>query len=173
MPEVYVLDSNAFIQAKRSYYAFDVCPGYWKAILWHRSARTVRTIDRVRDEIERGGDDLWQWVKDEYQSERFVSTATAEVLQRYGEMVSWVYAQPQFKPPAQEEFAREEEADAWVTAYAKATAGAIVVTLEEFSADAQKRVPLPNVCRAFDVEWITPFEMLRRLKVALDWSPPE
>jgi hypothetical protein len=47
-----------------------------------------------------------------------------------------------------------------------------VVTLEEYSPDAQKRVPLPNVCRAFDLEWITPFEMLRRLGVRLDWEGP-
>ena len=87
-------------------------------------------------------------------------------------MVAWVQAQPQFKPAAKEEFAHEEEADGWVAAYANATEGGVVVTLETFNADVQKRVPLPNVCRAFDIECITPFEMLRRLEVELDWEEP-
>ncbi|CAN5618142.1 DUF4411 family protein [soil metagenome] len=172
MAEIYVLDANALIQAKRRFYPFDVCPGYWKAVLWHRLQNVVLSVDRVRDEIERGKDDLWDWVKASYGVELFVSTDEGAVIKRYGEMVAWVQAQPQFKPAAKEEFSHEEEADAWVAAYAKATEGGVVVTLEEFSADVQKRVPLPNVCRAFDVEWITPFEMLHRLKVELDWDEP-
>lgn len=172
MAEIYVLDTNALIQAKRQFYPFDVCPGYWKAVLWHRAKQTIVTVDRVRDEIERGGDDLWDWVKSSYGVERFASTDAPAVIQRYAEMVAWVHAQPQFKAAAKEEFAHEEEADGWVAAYAKATRGGVVVTLEAFSPDAQKRVPLPNVCRAFDLEWITPFEMLRRLRVKLDWEEP-
>jgi len=33
------------------------------------------------------------------------------------------------------------------------------------------RVPLVNVCRAFDLGTITPFQLLRRLDVKLDWQP--
>jgi len=58
-----------------------------------------------------------------------------------------------------------------LAAYAKASGG-VVVTLEEFDPVIRKRVPLPNVCRAFDVEPITPFEMLRRLNVQLSWQAP-
>jgi Domain of unknown function (DUF4411) len=53
MNEVYVLDTNVFIQAKRTFYPFEVCPGYWKAMSWHRKSGRVMSIDRVRDEIER------------------------------------------------------------------------------------------------------------------------
>jgi hypothetical protein len=172
MSEVYVLDANALIQPKRRFYPFDACPGYWKAILWHRNQNSVVSVDRVRDEIERCQDELSAWVQNEYGLDRFVSTGEPAVVQRYAEMIACVQAQPQFKLAAKEEFARAEEADAWVAAYAKATAGGVVVTLEEYSPDAQKRVPLPNVCRAFDLEWITPFEMLRRLGVRLDWEGP-
>ena len=32
-PEKFVLDANVFIQAKRRFYAFDFCPGYWDMLL--------------------------------------------------------------------------------------------------------------------------------------------
>ena len=61
-------------------------------------------------------------------------------------------------------------ADGWLAAYAK-THDCAVVTLEDFDPVIRKKVPLPNVCRAFDVEPITPFEMLRRerARFVLGW----
>ncbi|MCC7475311.1 MAG: DUF4411 family protein [Pirellulales bacterium] len=29
----FLLDSDSFIRAKQQHYAFDICPGYWNAIL--------------------------------------------------------------------------------------------------------------------------------------------
>jgi hypothetical protein len=29
----YIVDSNVFITAKNLYYAFDICPGFWKSII--------------------------------------------------------------------------------------------------------------------------------------------
>ena len=33
LPAPLVLDSDVFIAAKNAYYAFDICPGFWKGIL--------------------------------------------------------------------------------------------------------------------------------------------
>lgn len=36
---VYILDSDVFIAAKNTYYAFDICPGFWESIVQaHRHA---------------------------------------------------------------------------------------------------------------------------------------
>lgn len=59
------------------------------------------------------------------------------------------------------------EADGWLAAYAK-VGGHVLVTLEEHKPEAKAKVPLVNVCLAFGVEPITPFEMLRRLDVSLN-----
>ena len=75
-------------------------------------------------------------------------------------MVIWVQAQTQFLDYAKEQFA--QVADGWLVAYAKRTGGT-VVTLEEFDPNVRRRVPIPNVCRAFDVDFVTTFEMLRSL----------
>ncbi len=61
-------------------------------------------------------------------------------------------------------------AEGWLVAYVKHS-NRIVVTLEESAPDAKRKVPLVNICNAFGVQAITPYEMLRRLCVQLTWSP--
>jgi hypothetical protein len=168
-PETYALDANAFIQAKRRFYGFSFCPGYWDALIWHRQQGRLCSVDKIQEELKKGADDLWDWVHSDFGDDAFATTADPAVTTAYGQMLAWVMAQPQFLDTAKMEF--QAVADGWLTAYAKAK-GKVVVTLEEYDPVVRKKVPLPNVCRAFDVEWITPFEMLRRLDVKLLWEPP-
>ena len=37
-PKRFLLDANVFIQAKKSYYAFDVAPGFWSALVKHEKS---------------------------------------------------------------------------------------------------------------------------------------
>ena len=97
--EKYVLDANVFIQAKRRFYDFDFCPGYWRVLIYYNREGRLSSIDRVQEELKRGGDDLWDWAEQQFGANAFVDTS-------------------------------------------------------------------------FDVECISPFEMLRRLGVQLNWSPP-
>lgn len=73
----------------------------------------------------------------------------------------WVQSQSQFSPAAKAEFAAVS--DGWLIAYAKAKE-AIVVTHEVLAPMVQRKVPIPNICKAFSIEYINTFEMLRRLK---------
>jgi len=60
-PRRFLFDANAFIEAKRRYYAFDLCPGYWDAVLsWHAQQR-ILSIDHVGVELQKGNDDLKAW----------------------------------------------------------------------------------------------------------------
>lgn len=166
----FVLDANAFIQAHRRFYAFNICPGYWQALKWHHKQSGVGSVDRVREELERGEDKLFKWAKDDLPKTFFASTADLEIVSWYRKLAEWIHAEAQFLPRAEEEFATA--ADGWLVAFAKARGG-IVVTLEEFDPLIKKSVPIPNLCEAFDVEYVSPFEMLRRLKVELSWRPPK
>lgn len=168
-PERYVLDANAFIQAKRRFYGFAFCPGYWHTLIWHQQHGRLCSVDKVQDELLRGGDDLAKWVEQQFGTMAFADTTTPAVVGVYAQMLTWVMAQTQFLDPAKAEF--QQVADGWLAAFAKANSF-VVVTLEEYDPVIRKKVPLPNVCRAFDVESITPFEMLRRLNVQLNWEPP-
>lgn len=157
----FLFDSNAFIEARRRYYAFDICPGFWDAVLLlHREGRLF-SIDRVGEELEKGNDELKEWAAGAPET-LFAPSGSPDVVGIFGRLQSWVFGQSQFFPQAKADFAAK--ADAWLIAYAKAK-GLVLVTHEEFAADARKRVPMPNVCRAFQVEHVNTFDALRELGV--------
>lgn len=164
---VYVLDTNVFVQAHRRHYAFEICPGFWDCLIHHHETGQIVSIDRVRNEIL-AGDDLEAWAKVSAPSSFFAATTDAAVVQNYEHIVSWAQANSQFNSEAKTEFA--QVADAWLCAYAKANAQHILVTHEELSPQARRRVPIPNVCQQFGVDYIDPFTMLRNLKVRFQWS---
>ena len=159
----FILDSNVLITAKNSYYAFDICPLFWKAIVDASEDGHIVSIDRVRDELLAGRDGLSQWAKTDATG-MFVPSSESAVLRAYADIVKWVQPNQQFTDGAKAEFARV--ADGWIAAYA--TAHSItVVTLETFDPNVKRRVKLPNVCRQFNVDYIDTFDMLRRLGVSL------
>jgi hypothetical protein len=165
----HVLDTSVFTQANRLYYPFDVCPGFWDCLLHHGHSNRLVSIDRVHNEIRAGNDELKAWAAKPALRAFFAPTSEPAVVARFGEMMQWAQAQPQFMPAAKAEFAKV--ADGWVVAYAKAH-GLTVVAQEEYAGEARKRVPLPNVCRAFDVPSVNTYDMLRALGIRFIWMPP-
>jgi hypothetical protein len=105
---------------------------------------------------------LSDWVKENVPETFFKGTAGKSVVDAFRDMVKWVQNEPQFNPEAKNEFA--SVADGWVIAYARAH-GMIVVTHEEYAPHVKRKVPMPNVCIEFDLEYCNTFEMLRDLKV--------
>lgn len=165
---VFVLDTNVFIEANNRYYAQGLCPGFWECLVHYCTDGRLMSIDRVRNEILVMSDDLSDWI-DRTKTEFFVSTAEPLIGDAFTEMMDWVQRNQHFQNQAKEEFA--SVADGWLAAYARVH-DAVVVTHETFRPETRKRVPLPNVCRHFDVEWRDTFEMLSELNVRFDWEPP-
>jgi hypothetical protein len=168
-PTIFAVDSNVFIQSARTFYAFDIAPAFWQALIAHAERGSIRSIDRVRDEISRMKDPLKEWV-DTHFDEWFSRTDTADTVAAYGRLMQWGYANNQFTDAAKSEFAHEDNADPWLVAHALAAneggeGPLIVVTQEKFDAQIRSRIKIPNLCREFDVECIDAFEMLRRLNV--------
>ena len=165
----YLLDANVFIEAKRRYYAFDVCPGFWECLVWHHQGACLQSIDRVKQELELGDDDLKQWVDSVMPLACFCSSDDPAVIVEYSQMQIWVQQQSQFTQDAKAEFANK--ADAWLIAYAKAK-NLILVTHEAPAPDSRRRVPIPSVCEAFDVPYVDTFTTLRDLEVQFNWQQP-
>ncbi len=163
----FVLDANISIEAHRRYYAQDLCPGFWDCLTHFSIERRILSIDRVRDELFVSQDRLVEWVK-ESQEDLFESTADESVIDAFSEMMNWVQGNNQFRPEAKEQFAGA--ADGWVAAYAKVH-DAVVVTHEAFNTQVRRKVPLPNVCDQFDVDYRDTFAMLRELEVRFEWTP--
>ena len=163
---LFVLDANVFIEAHRRYYALDLCPGFWECLGHYGLKRQVLSIDRVRRELLEVPDALAKWVK-ETPGLPFVFSNEPEVKNAFEEMLDWVQKNRQFRKSAKEEFAKV--ADGWLAAYAKVHR-AVVVTHEQHSPDAKRRVPLGNVCHQFKVPMVDTFSMLRSLEVKFDRS---
>lgn len=158
---VYVLDASVFIEAARRYYAFDLAPRFWEILVDHATNQKIQSIDLIKIELERGKDELAAWAKSNFKH-AFASTNEEDVMESYREIMNWVQAQSQFSDAAKAKFA--DDPDGWLIAYAKAK-DCIVVTHEVLAPDARRKIPIPNVCRAFNVRFIDTFEMLRTFGV--------
>lgn len=157
----HVLDANVFIEAHQTYYAFDICPAFWVALVRQHNARRVCSIDKVKAELGAVNDQLSKWVKNKTPDTFFKGTADKKVSDAFTEMVNWVQNEQQFTPQAKAEFA--SVADGWIVAYGKVN-GLVVVTHEVYAPDKKSKVKIPNVCIEFDVKYCNTFEMLRNLK---------
>lgn len=158
----YVLDSNVLIEASRRYYSFEFAKPFWDSLCDHGKQGVICSIDKVYDEIKNGDDALKEWAIKDFR-DYFQSTQQSDVLSAYASIVQWAQAQPQFLQRAKDVFMEDKNADTWVLAFALAK-GVKVVTHEVFSAEAQKRIPIPNVCRAFSLDCCDTFALLRELK---------
>lgn len=158
----FLLDANVLITAHRSYYAFDLCPGFWQSVLDGFAAGRIYSTQRVKAELLKGGDVLSDWVELILPDEFFLDDSTAGIAAEFGPMMAWVVAKG-FLPAAQAKFARD--ADSWLMATSKKE-GFCLVTHEGRQEGAKARVPMPNVCEEFAVEYCNTFEMLRELGCA-------
>ena len=163
----YLLDANIFIAAWRDYYPIDVHRGFWECLHHFEQEQRLLSIDRVRDEIN-GPPDLVNWLRQNWRG-AFASTNSNEVATVFSEMQNWVQSSPLFLPAAKHEFA--QVADGWLAAFAKANS-TILVTNEVYNDQTRRKVPLPNLCREFDVEYCNTVEMLRGLGVTFDLRTP-
>lgn len=166
-PIKYLLDANVFIQAKRTYYPFDICPGYWEALCWHKTQETIFSIDKVWSELKKGGDDLFTWATETFLEDGFIDSSIASA--NYSTILQWVQNHSQFSVAAKSDFA--DVADGWLVALAK-TKGYVLVTQEVINPSIKRKVPIPNVCDAFGVKHISTYDLLRDLGIVLNWQSP-
>jgi hypothetical protein len=100
----------------------------------------------------------------------FLSTKEKKVIEKYQELMQW--AEEQFElgnytENAKIEFMQEDNADAWLIAFAMAKNGFTIVTFEKKNKYIKSKIPIPNVCDDFQIEYCDLFEMLEKLKFQL------
>ena len=107
------------------------------------------------------------WVNSDVPDEFFKASQEEVVRMNYGQIILWVNRNPQFYDLAKADFAAS--ADGWLLAYAQAK-NLVVVTHEQLSPDVKRKVPIPNVCEQFGIEYSDTFSMLRMLGVQFEWK---
>jgi hypothetical protein len=157
----YWLDADVLIQAKNSYYAFDIVPSFWGALQQGVNDGLVLSPMMVHDELMRGGDELTNWAKGMKGSGLF-QDADKKVQAFVGKIAD--YVGKNFEAPKAKLFL--EGADPWVISSAHISGGT-VVTHESLGGIGCKRVKIPNVCDKFGVPYTSCFQMLRGIKAIL------
>jgi len=61
---LYLLDANTLINANRTWYALNRVPEFWRWLLHHADAGSVKMPPEIYAEVEAGNDNLAAWMKD-------------------------------------------------------------------------------------------------------------
>lgn len=172
MPEEkYLLDTNVLISAKNSYYSFKLCPGFWDCLIDYFKKERICSIDKVREEIQKGNDDLVLWVN---KLNDFFHESD-HVYSNYKEKIDWITHKSNYTTGARDRFARG--ADPWLIAFAKAK-NLTLVTHEKSNLQQEKKnnsqpiegIKIPDVCNWYKVNYVNTFRMVHDLDVQFKWN---
>jgi len=161
--------------ASRSYYSFEFGTQFWDFLVKKGKENEVASIDKVLDEINKGDDKLKIWANKQFK-EYFFSTKNVEVFDKYAEVVKWSESmKDHYNRHAIDEFMKEDNADTWLIAFALTKQSKFeIVTFERDNKKQKEKIPIPNVCKKFDIKCCDLFEMMRRLKFNFnDWNEVE
>jgi hypothetical protein len=152
----YLMDSNAFIQAKNQFYRFSFCPGFWDWIAGEHSRANLFSVEMVETELKQGSDELAEWVSNDAPGGLFI-TPSAAVATTQGVVARWVNAQKVYAPSEQARFL--SRADPWLIAEA-IERGHEIITFEEIVPPNSSKVKIPNVAANFGVKCVSLFDAL-------------
>jgi len=162
--DLYIVDSNFFIQAHRAYYPIDVIQSFWLKVKQLALEGKIKSIDKVKHEIYSNSsheDELKKWCENNLPKDFFIDTS--DCINVYSEIVIWANSKNDFfKPAAIQEFLATDLADPWLVAYSKAN-NCTIVTYEKSEPNRKSRIKIPEVCNYFDVRYINTVDLLREL----------
>jgi hypothetical protein len=151
----YLLDANIFIQGKKLHYGFDFCPAFWDWLDETNAVGTVFSIEKVRDELLAGHDDLSMWAQ--ARGSDFFLPPDSSTSGSLATVSTWASGAT-YEPAAINTFL-QTGADYYLVAQAHAL-GYIVVS-HEIPSNSTKRIKIPDACIGFGVKVMSPYEMLR------------
>ena len=162
---LYILDSNFFIQAHRAYYPLDVFQSFWAKVKQLSDERKIKSIDKVKAEIYSKAsheDELKSWCENNLTGDFFLDTDSC--FDDYIEIINWANSKNSFyKPSAIQKFLTADLADPWLVAYAKAN-NCTIVTCEKSEPNRKSSIKIPEVCNDFEVRHINTVDLLRELR---------
>lgn len=160
---VYVVDSNFFIQAHRVSYPLDIVPSFWMKVKDLANQGKIISIDKVKKEIYDHQDELKKWCEANLPETFFKDTD--DLPSSYSQVAMWANSRNgHYTANALAEFLGTDEADAWLIAFALADkANRTIVTHEKSQPDMKRKVKIPEACTPFNVKFVDTIEMLRQL----------
>ena len=150
----YLLDADVLIRAKNQHYGLDFCPAFWDWLVAGNHAGNVFSVEKVREELQAGADELSGWAG--RRGAAFFLPPDASVVPALAAVSAWAGGQ-RYTQAAVSTFL--QAADYYLVAQARA-GGHAVVTHEVASASV-RRIKIPDACKGLGVACVTPYRMLR------------
>jgi hypothetical protein len=166
----YCIDSSVYIQAHRTYYAFDLAPRFWNALEDMAVNNLIISPIAVYIEIQKGNDELADWTKP--LREQLFIEPDKSVNTELSKIADYVYVNY-----ADQHWISDflGGADPWVIA--QASAHHLIVVSMETQKNAEEReklsnkirgkIKMPNICFQFGINCMTTFELLRMNHIKL------
>ncbi len=165
---IYLIDSNTFMTAARTFYSFDYGTKFWDFLELQGKNNILASIDKVCEEINKGNDLLENWVNQKF-LKYFFTTKEESIFQKYREFMQWAENKSNhYTRNAIDEFMKEDNADPWLIAFASVECGKYtIVTFEKLNMNKKNKIPIPNVCNYLKIDYCDLFEMLKKLNFKL------
>lgn len=135
----------------------------------HIDRKEIILLDMVKFELEKGNDELFEWILEQNFEE--CTRLTQEIVGNYAKVMNYIRNCGYYNERGLLSWAQNDVADPWVIATALAYRYT-VVTFENSSAGLNVktktgRVKIPDVAAYFGVECVNLYEMMRRLKFVI------
>lgn len=159
----YLFDTNIFVESKKNL-PMDVWPTFWTKMAELISSGTVHSIDKVKEEIDKGGDELTDWIHNNA-PRGFFLTQDVAVMAKLAETITWAQnCTVRFSQSAI--FDYTNVADSYLVAIAAAR-NMVLVTYEKSNPQRRNRVMIPDACNAIGVRSCDLNTALRELGVLI------
>ena len=169
--EKFLIDANTLMTASRFFYAYDLIPSFWGIFEEKIKAGNIVLLDMVKAEIDKGQDELKQWVSERKHEFQVCNHVDSEIIPKYAEVMQYIQECGFYNEKGLNDWARNEVADPWLIA-AAAAKGYKLITIEQSAGPLNVknkcgRVKIPDVAKHFNVEVHTLYHMMRQLKMKI------
>lgn len=169
--EKFLIDANTLMTASRFFYAYDLVPSFQKTFEDKIKAGNIVLLDIVKAEIDKGQDELKQWVSEREDVFEICNHVDPEIIPKYAEVMQYIQECGFYNEKGLNDWARNEVADPWLIA-AAAAKGYKLITFEQSAGslnvkNKSGRVKIPDVAKHFDVEVHNLYHMMRQLKITI------
>ncbi|MCX2683761.1 DUF4411 family protein [Campylobacter sp. MIT 21-1685] len=154
----YLIDTNIFIESAYRFYAFDICPGFWDFLDKCSQLDSIKSINKVYDEITSDNTNL-QDFKEKLKNRGFFLPIGSITPSSYTK-ISQTLQTMQYTQQAVTDFS--SGADYFLVALAYQESYTIVTHEAKSSNNAKNTIKIPNVCERLEINCIDIAEFLRR-----------
>ena len=168
--EKFLIDTNSFIEPYNKYYSFDLAANFWEQIKQHIELGNIAILDMVKDEINKGEDDLSEWLNGVTILEE-IDHRVPDIISNFSKVLQEVQDNPIYKETALENWSQETVADAWLIATA-ITNNYTIITFEKGqrihnSSNTHRNAKIPDVAEVFGVKVADLYYLMRTLGIKL------